>query len=407
MTRGDFVLLQFRVKNYRSIGDEIVLDMKAFDRLGEHKYFLVNKNNVNILTAAALFGANASGKSNVLDALYNMRKNVILSASFDEKQSLFVTPFLFDEEKAKQPSEFEVHFAVDAKEYKYGFIISKEKIYEEWLYSRKLSKNKTKWKMIFERREDKIYYSDLKKFQVLENYSDLIINNKKMLALSFFSGKNLPGINEFIEVSYFFMRHLFIDSHENAENTFVYEMYYEDKDIKKGLVNFLREFDPCIEDIVIKKEEDRDGNINYLPYTIHNGKEYTAYIESDGTLKLINIFIYIKLALESGGVLIVDELDCKLHPLIMRRIIYMFHNSDINKKGAQIIFSSHNLIVLDNNELRRDEIWFVEKNEEGYTDINSLADFKIDNKIFRSDMDYGKHYLAGRFGAIPYLNNEE
>jgi AAA15 family ATPase/GTPase len=112
-------------------------------------------------------------------------------------------------------------------------------------------------------------------------------------------------------------------------------------------------------------------------------------------------------ALDAGSVFIVDELDCQLHPLIVRRIVHMFHNKENNPNHAQLFFSSHNLIVLDKNDLRRDEIWFVEKDNTGKTSASSLAEYKLDDKRFRADLNYSKNYLAGVFGAIPYQGSQD
>jgi len=400
VARGDFMLLKFRVNNYKSIGTEVVLDMNAVNKLTDNKHFLIESEGGNVLPVAALFGLNAGGKTNILDAFYAMKKNIFYSTLLDKNENLLTTPFLFNEEMSNQPTAFEIFFMVNDKEYNYCYIITKAEVIEEWLSVRKFSKNDTKWTPIFKREGSKIIHS---KYESLKEYNHLI--NNKMLVLSFFYGKELKSIYEFEEANDWFRNHWFSDNTMDFYNDSL-QFYYEDDKLRKALVKFLQKFDIDIEDIIIEREEDKDGNKKYKPYTRHNGNKYSAYIESHGTKKLFWLYLIIKFALDFGGVAIVDELDCQLHPFVLRKIIRMFHNKDVNSKNAQIVFTSHNLIILDRRELRRDEIWFVEKNENKYTELFSLAEFKTDDKQYRADSDYGKHYLAGRFGAIPNLDKE-
>lgn len=397
------MLLQFRVKNYKSIGEEIVLDMTAINSLSDHKEFLIEKNGVNILPIAALFGANASGKSNVLESINTMQDNIVPYGLKDA--SLTTIPFLYNDKKRNEPTEFEVFFTSYDIEYRYGYTFTANQILEEWLYKRKLSSNKTKWKMIFERENQDIEYGSLKKYSYLSEYNHLIGSN--MLVLEFFHNKNLKDIDDFEKVNDFFQSYIVFSSADSLDTKWLLSIFCQDKTIRKDISKFLQEFDPSIEDLKVVAKENKKGEKVFEIYTIHNKKEYPLDIESDGTQKLIYIYLFIYTALKYGKIVIIDELDCQLHPLIVRKIVQMFHDKTINKHNAQLIFSSHNLIVLDKNQLRRDEIWFVEKNVSSYTNIFSLAEFKTDEKHIRSDVDYGKHYLAGRFGAIPYLDNKE
>lgn len=399
--RGDFMLLQFRAKNYKSIGDEIIFDMTAINSLSDHKDFLIERNGVNILPVAALFGANASGKSNVLEGFEAMRNNLVLGSNMAVK----TIPFLYDENRREEPTEFEVFFTSYDREYRYGYKLKDNLILEEWLYKRKLSKNKTIWQIIFEREEQRIEYSPQKKYSYLSEYNHLI--DSKMLVLSFFGNRDLKNIDDFNRVSDFFIKNLIIDSTSNISVKYFLQFYYDDAKMKDEALRFLQEYDSSIEDFTVEARYDKNGEEVFEAYTKHNGKTYPLDIESSGTQKLAYIYMFIYVALKNGGIIVIDELDCQLHPLILRKIVQMFHDKNVNKKNAQLIFSSHNLIILDKNQLRRDEIWFVEKKDNGYTNLFSLAEFKTDDKHIRSDVDYGKHYLAGRFGAIPYLNDKE
>lgn len=401
--RSDFMLLQFRAKNYKSIGDEITLDMTAINSLSDHKEFLIEKNGVNILPVVAFFGANASGKSNVLECMNAMQNNINPYSLQDP--NLETIPFLYNNKKRTEPTEFEIFFTSYDREYRYGYKFTTEQVLEEWLYKRKLSSNQTKWKLIFERENQKIEYNSAKKYNYLSEYNHLI--DSKMLVVSFFYNKKLKNIDDFKRVNDFLRQYIVFNSADNNSFKYLLPVYYNNDTLKTETLKLLREFDPSIEDLEVISKENKDGKKVFEAYTVHNGKKYPLDIESSGTQKFIYIYIFIFIALLSGSIVIIDELDCQLHPLIVRKIVQMFHDKTINKNNAQLIFSSHNLIVLDKNQLRRDEIWFVEKNSKEYTDIFSLAEFKTDGKHIRSDISYGKHYLAGCFGAIPFLNNEE
>lgn len=398
------MLLQFRAKNYKSIGDEIIFDMTAINSLSDHKEFLIEKNGVNILPVAAIFGANASGKSNILESINAMKENII-HFSLKDKKTINTIPFLYSENKRTEPTEFEVFLTSYDREYRYGYTFTNDQVLEEWLYKRKLSKNKTKWQAIFERNKQNIKYNSQKKYNYLHEYNHLI--DSTMLVLSFFYNKKLKNIDDFNRVNDFFENYIVFNSANNIDFKQFLNLYYIDIIVKDKTLKFLQQFDPNIEDFIVRCREDKSGKKDFEAYTVHNGKEYPIDIESNGTQKLIYIYVFIYLALNLGNIIIIDELDCQLHPLILRKLVQMFHDKTINKNNAQLIFSSHNIIVLDKNQLRRDEIWFVEKDNKGYTDIFSLAEFKTEEKHIRSDVDYGKHYLAGRFGAIPYLNDKE
>ena len=400
----DILLLQFKVKNYKSIGDEIILDMVAGSG-NEHKNFLIEENGVNILPVASIYGANASGKSNIIDAIYSMFYNITHSYMYGEKDAIRVTPFLYNPELRSKPTEFEIFFTFEGKEYQYGYTSTRDKIFGEWLYERKFSKNDTVRHLIFERNNGNIKYRNIEKYIKLKEYNSLI--DDKMLVLSFLGNKDIESAKIFNDIFKWF-RSFMVDKVRDGilADIDLWAEFYLDENIKVNFIKFINEFDSSLKDLVIKEELNKDGQIEYGVFTIHEGEKYPIDIESDGTKKLFCYYTILFLYFNNfRGIFFIDELDSQLHPLILRKIVNMFHDKEINKMGSQLIFSSHNLIVLDNRELRRDEIWFTEKNEKGFTELFSLAEFKANEKEIRADMNYGKNYLAGRFGAIPYLNS--
>ena len=395
------MLMQFRVKNYRSIGDELILDLTAGSGR-EHSDFLVENNGVKMLPIISLYGGNASGKTAVIEAVCEILINISESYRFGDKYGWLTTPFLYDSSLRKKPSEFEIFVALDKYEYQYGFIATPEKIEEEWLYRRTLSTRKTKSYPIFERENDKIEFA--KPFAQLEGFNDLI--GEKNLVLSFLGNqsmkKNVKPVKIFKDI-YSWVRGSFFFNVEIVDDDRWYSLYSDSDGLKDKFLEFIHEFDPHIEDIDVTKEINRDGEVEYKVSTLHNGQPYPMEFESLGTQKLFKIFAVIFISLNvAHSVITYDELDTHLHPLIIRRIVNMFHDKEVNKMNSQLIFTSHNLIVLDNRDLRRDEIWFVEKNDKGYTSAYSLDSFKSTEKEMRADMSYGKNYLAGRFGAIPF-----
>ena len=402
----NIMLLQFRVKNSRSIGDEITIDLTA-GKGRERKDFLIEKNGVKILPVISMYGSNASGKSNIVDAILDMFYNITFSHTYGEITKFDVVPFLFDDNLSKEPTECEIFFTLGIYEYQYGYKATKDKVSEEWLYYRKLSSGDTVVKTIFERLEDTIQFANA--YKSFARYNDLI--NENSLVLSFLGNRNMkqPSKNGkiFIAIVDWATNNGMYSLRPYAKKNTLYEtFYYADKSIKKSTLLFLQEFDPSIEDVDIVEESDKNGNSVYEAFTKHNGKRFPIHIESDGTRKLFELHVSIIIALKMESMVFVyDELDSYLHPLILRRIVAMFHDKELNIMNSQLIFTSHNLTLLNRHELRRDEIWFVEKNENEFTTAYSLDSFKSTKDEVRADLDYGKHYLYGRFGAIPYLAN--
>jgi hypothetical protein len=172
--------------------------------------------------------------------------------------------------------------------------------------------------------------------------------------------------------------------------------------LKDSFCKLLQEFDPMIKGLEWRRSVNAEGLEVISPFSVRNEYQLHFSQESEGTQKLFKLYSHFYVALNLVRLnLIFDELDASLHPAMLRRIVQMFNNKEINKMGSQLIFTSHNLILLDNKELRRDQIWFTEKDDRGMTRAYGLDSFKM-----RSDLDYLKNYLAGRFGAVPFANRE-
>ena len=415
------MLLQFYFSNYRSFEGEGILDMRAngSNELSSH---IRNTLNEKVLPVTAIYGANASGKSSVFEAFQFMALCVLESLSFsdDNKKNpykLKVDSFKFSENREK-PSEFEINY-IDKKGkkelyYNYGFKIDNSGILEEYLASNTKTgvKRNEDYTYIFKReRNQKLYLdSSIEKFR--ENLE--ISLKEKTLLVSLGAKLN---IDEFIRVRTWFINTEVINFSNSLYGAFLENILpnniIESEEVRKNLVSFINSFDDSIIDIEVEKisaidENDKD---NYRVFTIHKSDKGTSTArismneESSGTKKMFSLYQTLLDVLEKGGVFFADELDIKLHPLLMRNILLTFTDKEKNPNNAQLIFTTHNTIYMDMDLLRRDEIWFVEK-DNGVSNLYSLDDITNEKgEKVRKDSNYEKHYLLGNYGAIPNLKN--
>ena len=415
------MLLQFYFSNYRSFEGEGILDMRASgsNELSSH---IRNTLNEKVLPVTAIYGANASGKSSVFEAFQFMALCVLESLSFsdDNKKNpykLKVDSFKFSESKEK-PSEFEINY-IDKKGkkelyYNYGFKIDNSSILEEYLaFNTKTGvKRKEDYTYIFKReRNQKLYLdSSIEKFR--ENL-EISLKDKTLLVSL---GAKL-NIDEFIRVRTWFINTEVINFSNSLYGALLENILpnniIESEEVRKNLVSFINSFDDSIIDIEVEKisaidENDKD---NYRVFTIHKSDKGTSTArismneESSGTKKMFSLYQTLLDVLEKGGVFFADELDIKLHPLLMRNILLTFTDKEKNSNNAQLIFTTHNTIYMDMDLLRRDEIWFVEK-DNGVSNLYSLDDITNEKgEKVRKDSNYEKHYLLGNYGAIPNLKN--
>ena len=415
------MLLQFYFSNYRSFEGEGILDMRASgsNELSSH---IRNTLNEKVLPVTAIYGANASGKSSVFEAFQFMTWCVLESLSFsdDNKKNpykLKVDSFKFSESREK-PSEFEINY-IDKKEkkekyYNYGFKIDNSGILEEYLASNTKTgvKRNEDYTYIFKReRNQKLYLdSSIEKFR--ENL-EISLKDKTLLVSL---GAKL-NIDEFIRVRTWFINTEVINFSNSLYGALLENILpnniIESEEVRKNLVSFINSFDDSIIDIEVEKisaidENDKD---NYRVFTIHKSDKGTSTArismneESSGTKKMFSLYQTLLDVLEKGGVFFADELDIKLHPLLMRNILLTFTDKEKNSNNAQLIFTTHNTIYMDMDLLRRDEIWFVEK-DNGVSKLYSLDDITNEKgEKVRKDSNYEKHYLLGNYGAIPNLKN--
>lgn len=399
------MLLQFRFKNYKSFPDEITIDLMATN-IKEHQNTLLEVNGIKVLPVAAVFGANASGKSNLFLAFNSMKTTVLYSNN--QNKLISVVPYIFNINLIELPTEYEVSINIGDLEYRYGFECNKDEIISEWLFKKPFVKNtRAKEKLVFYREKDTVEFGKLteNELEELEYAHNMAL--KSQLFLNIVGNRNkvqLADIYNWFNNSYSFNM---ADSHtENMLNDVNVEYLYHNKIIKDSTEELIKTIDPDILGLKIESYKDENLNEKFKCYSVHrvdNGQTVSIPfdIESSGTKKILSIAVGMFLTLRNGSTFFVDELDAKLHPLLLRYIVQLFTNKKINIANSQIVFSAHNIVCLDSSDLRRDEIWFVEKNNQK-SQLFSLYDFKLDNNSIRSDLSFGKHYLAGRFGAVPF-----
>lgn len=393
------MLVLFRFKNFGPFREETTLDMRAVKAYKEHPYNLISETEENdFLKVVSIYGANASGKSNFIDAYSTFQR--IARFSFQENNkdtketflSKCYNPFMLDIGSRSDDTEFEAVYHLDGFEYKYGFTYNSHRITSEWLYSTKLSTNRQS--IIVERSEKNFTIGSSIK-STCEKYKDDI--DADVLSLSFFSSLKLRS-KVFENVLYCVLDFLplkFDCSGEfDAIVDFLFSKTFEKSD-KTILLEFLNAIDIGIVDIYA---ENKDGKHNIYTYHYDKQGKKVKFIldqESAGTRKAIAIFGLVKLAIDHGKGLMIDELHNQLHPLLQKYIIDLIYKSNTK---AQLIYTTHDTTLLDKQYVRRDQVWFADKNEYGESTLYSLADYKI-----RNDKSFTKDYLSGVYDAIPNL----
>ena len=401
------MLIRFSFKNFKSFKNENCLDMEATS-LKEHEYNVAKTENGEYLKVSAIYGANASGKTNVLQAFDYMKKRILVSDD-SKKNSPIDEENIYSFMINNAPIALEVEIlAKNNKIYKYGFEVLKDTIISEWLFEKRVNK----FYVIFERENNNVSMKPNK-------ISDLVNIDERTLFLNIYS-KIDRNNEDFSNVYDWFVNSMYLDlgnpNFERFINNRVSLKILSDEIYKKELLKFIKTFDSGIEGIrttpdSIEAVKSNNGIIDIE--VLHRGengklKALPFYLESNGTRKMFHLFDFFMDALKNGMVLFVDELDAKLHPLLTRYIINLFHNSLTNIGNGQLIYSTHDTVNLNKETFRRDEIWFAEKDKDGISEIYALSDYILEDdknagKKVRNDATYNKDYLTGRYGAIPVL----
>ena len=419
------MLLSFTVGNFRSFKESKTFSMKAAS-IQEHKDFVRESNNAKLLPVAAVYGANSSGKSNLLSALKTMKNVLLSSVKTNPTEKLKTDTFKLDEEYTQKPTLFDVVFSTNGTTYRYGFEYTETSITGEWLYT----VNNDREKNLFIRNSEGIGVT--KDFPEGKDKEEATAENRLFLSLvAQLNGKTSLAVMKWFEdlriisgvydssFKDYSFKYLFADNPQSQlAQTFVNSMDLGFTSLRKD-ESKEKEYDLSntnnknILDRVFEKYM-----LNWPALKIQTGHKVLLKdgsfteaffpnddMESEGTKKIINMSGPIVDSIINGGIIVVDEFDAKLHHLLTKKIIDIFNSPKTNPYNAQLIFATHDTNLLSNKIFRRDQIWFAEKNrEDESTDIYPLSEIKEQNgdKI-RNDRIYEKDYINGKYGAIPYL----
>lgn len=417
------MLIEFEVGNYLSFKNPVRLSMIAANPIKEFvEENTFQSGRFHLLKSAAIYGANASGKSNLLRAMDFTRKFVLSSSTeMHVGDEIRVTPFKFDVTTENAPSHFEVCFLVNNLRYRYGFEADRKSVEKEWLFFAE----KEREKQLFIRSGNRIEITD--DFEEGKGLEGKTRDNALFLSVvAQFNGEIAVSISKWF-IGFRALHGLHDQNYEKFTT-----LLLQKETSRQMLINLIKWADLGIEDLIanespneelIKSDQQDTSARKGYPFvkrskisSVHgkfkNGiKEGIVNLdfsseESEGTKKLFYIAGPILDCFEKGYVVCIDELDAKLHPLLTKAIVNLFNSSKANPKNAQLIFATHDTNLLQYANLRRDQIWFVEKNLEAATDLYSLAEFKLpDGKKVRNDADLEKNYIRGRYGAVPFLGD--
>ncbi len=422
------MLIDFSVENFLSVKEEVCFSLLASSDKSLDNNLITGEKALkkdSLLRSAVLYGANASGKSNVIKALGNLKYLIITSSQNIPGQNIRFLPFKLDEKCLLKPSKFNINFVQGGIRYNYKVSFTCEKVIDESLYyypkgteaiiferndtiNYKFTIDKSKQKGMAERTLENVFYlsnsaqqnydKTIKPFEWFSNVLDVIGPTEKLDKHATFK---------------------LMDKDEKLKNVVLKALVVADLGINDLHIS-IKEM--SIDDFMILSPEksktfiemsNKSDYVNHIDLKFfhsgfdkkHNkiGVQFDIDEESDGTQKLFLLIGPWLNSLKNGSILIIDELDSKLHPFLCKYLIDMFNNSEINTNNSQLLFTTHNSTFLDQDIFRRDQIWFTEKDAEfGNTNLFSLLEFKQ-----RRDTNIEKGYLAGRYGAVPFIKNIE
>lgn len=432
------MLLQFSVENFRSIKDRQVLDLVP-SRERHHASNVFDADSARALKAVGIYGANASGKSNLIRAFHVMESIVRRSATKMNVGDKItpITPFRLLPQTIDQPTSFEIQVVIEGDLYIYGFAATKELIEAEWLSVRKKKGRLTSWFKRSGQSEDWSIGGDLKK----KKDQRLLRENTRENGLVLSRGAEL-NVEPLIPLYLWFKKNFFVLDLSFPPRGLAFstaERAHKSEEFRDRVTNFLRNADFGISGIQVTegaKNTPREAIPTDAPKEVRTfleslnklmdtgvASEITVATEhrvvngnidegvtfdlerdeSNGTQRFFALANPILSALDDGDLLVIDELDCSIHPMLTRKIVELFLSEEHNKNGAQLVFVTHDSSLLDAKMLRRDQVWFAEKKENGSSEFFSLADFEVPP---RKNEAFERRYLEGRYGGVPKFGPE-
>lgn len=406
------MLIEFNIENFRSIKEQVTFSMVATkDKKLDGNLVKNALNSDSLLKTAVIYGANASGKTNVLLALNFIKALVMNSHNHQKGQGIKFTPFKLDKKYLSKPTKMSIVFVKDKVKYNYNISFNNEKVLEESLFHYPNNKKA----LIFQRSNTTEY-----KFTTNEKEQKLISERTlpNTLYLSKATQENFQKTAQAFDWFKDNLQVITATDHPGLAD-FTVNLLKQNDESKKYILKALLEADVGIDDISTISKKVSTKELKNIPpelakiifgdkqevdayqiQTLHKGVVFDFQDEeSEGTRRIFSLIGPWIDSLRKGRTLIVDELDTKLHHLLNLFLIGLFHDPTQNKKNAQLVFTTHNTNLLDQDIFRRDQIWFTEKNAEtGSSDLYSLTEYSP-----RNDKDIEKGYLAGKYGALPFI----
>ena len=428
------MLISFSVQNYRSFANSQTISMRAgvgASRKKDISFASGNSSAPYLLRSVCLFGPNGAGKSSMVEAIEFFSEFIISSAKdSQEGETINVPPFKLDKAWKEQPSEFEITFITGGSLYQYGFAVDEKRVWGEWLFS-KPNESDTRTRVLFQREYDSengTYYWNVSKKHI-KGEKELWKKSTRANALFLSTAIQLQS-EALKDIFDWIVRNLrIVTSPDRLSPSFTIRQIVND-DKKDSIINFLQAADIGIKSIEveeqpipkkdaeeilssdmlsrkvhekIRKSTER-GNY-YKTKSLHQGTdgelvEFDMREESEGSRVLFSVAGPWLDVLKNGYTLVIDELHNSLHPLALKFLVGLFHDSRFNTGSAQLIFTSHETSIMTKGFMHPDQLWLLEKGNAGNSLLFPLSDYKV-----RDVSAFQKAYLDGRYGAIPRISD--
>ena len=398
------MIIEFTVGNFLSFKKSATLSMVASalkEKYTNEDDILISQGEVGtkLLKSTIIYGANASGKSNFIKALSFCRNFILNSSKQIQAGDLIdIDNFKLSDDTRTAPSNFEVIFTIGDIMYRYGFELDTQKVHKEWLFSKRLKKRAKETELFFRDTETFDIHSKLSTSRELAS-KKMVRDNALLLSVA-------AQFNESIatEIINYFIHLNIITSSIDKEYRDSAISVLNDDEMRMRITKFAQYADFGIDDIVTI---DNTLISRHMLYDTENNEISKINFdffksESEGTIKYFTLAYPIITALDKGSVIVLDEFDAKMHPILTASIVALFNSKECNPKGAQLIFTTHDTNLLSSHTFRRDQIWFTEKDRYGASVLFPLSDYNV-----RSTSSFEKDYLSGKYGAIPIIRNLE
>lgn len=411
------MLCQFTVGNFRSFYTRRTFTMLAQGLAEGPANNTFSAGKKKYLKTAAIYGANSSGKSNFVKAFQAMGFTLLGSVRLNPTDSLpFYDPFIFNENGSKEPTFFEVVFSSNSKSFRYGFEYNDKAIITEWLFQ----VLQTKEQVLFIRDNEGIGV-DEEHFAEGVGKEDQTEKNRLFLSLcAQLKGEISKNVISWFENDIDVLSGMSAWRYED----YIKQLLHDNDPKSVDIRDFYRKLKLGFQEIATRAEKvvTHRGSMEYSRTQLEVDSIHSVYdengqvigttsrpftqLESTGTQKVFNLSGLIFDAIQKGGTLVIDEMDAAMHPLISQQLILLFNNPETNPHNAQLIFNTHDTHLLSAKILRRDQIWFTEKDSQEQTDLYNMMDIVFpDGTKPRNDSNYEKNYIAGRYGAVPYIQD--